>query len=207
MVPGVAEQIAGEMGRVLVELHENVSVGGAQVLHRQVSELTSLVVRTSSSVELVKCIFPRQGFPSHGGGLEKAFMVWADNDAKVEALLKINEYGHDFLRRPYLKSDGMPAQYSPDFLVKTSERIYVVETKAQSALSDANVQRKKKAALSWIHSINALDAEQRSSRLWFYALAGETSLRSYIKNGGTASDYLATAVLAEKAGDDFGALF
>lgn len=207
LVPGVAEEIAGELGRALVELQENVSLGGAEVLHRHVSELASIVVRTSSSVELVKCIFLRQGFPTIGGGLEKDFMVWADNDAKVEALLKVHEYGHDFLRRPYLKSDGMPAQYSPDFLVKTKERIYVVETKAQSGLADANVQRKKRSALSWIHSINALDAGQRSNRMWFYALAGETSLRSYINNGGTASDFLATAVLAEKAGDDFGALF
>lgn len=207
LVPGVAEEIAGEMGRALVELQENVSLGGAEVMHRSVSELESIVVRTGSSIEVTKCIFPRQPFPSHGGGLEKDFMAWADNDAKIEALLKINEYGHDFLRRPYLKSDGMPAQYSPDFLVRTAERIYLVETKAQSALSDANVQRKKRSAVSWVTSVNKLEPSQRSDRTWHYALAGESSLRSYINNGGTASDYLSTCILSEKVSDDLGVLF
>ena len=207
LVPGVAEEVAGEMGRVLVELQKNVSLGGAEVLHRSVAELESIVVRTSSSIEVTKCIFSRQPFPSHGGGLERDFMAWADNDAKIEALLKINEYGHDFLRRPYLKSDGMPAQYSPDFLVRTAERIYLVETKAQSALSDTNVQRKKRSAVSWVDSVNKLEASQRSDRTWHYALAGESALTSYRKNNGSASDFLATCVLAEKAGDDSGALF
>jgi len=207
LVPGVAEEIAGEMGRVLVALQENISMGGAEVLHRSVSELESIVVRTSSSIEVTKCIFPRQPFPSHGGGLERDFMAWADNDTKIEALLKINEYGHDFLRRPYLKSDGMPAQYSPDFLVRTADRVYLVETKAQSALSDANVQRKKRSAVSWVNSVNKLEPSQRSDRTWHYALAGESALTSYRKNNGSASDFLATCVLAEKAGDDLGALF
>jgi type III restriction enzyme len=182
-------------------------MGGAEVLHRSVSELESIVVRTSSSIEVTKCIFPRQPFPSHGGGLERDFMAWADNDTKIEALLKINEYGHDFLRRPYLKSDGMPAQYSPDFLVRTADRVYLVETKAQSALSDANVQRKKRSAVSWVNSVNKLEPSQRSDRTWHYALAGESALTSYRKNNGSASDFLATCVLAEKAGDDLGALF
>jgi type III restriction enzyme len=207
LVPGVAEEIAGEMGRVLVDLQENISIGGAEVLHRSVSELESIVVRTGSSIEVTKCIFPRQPFPSHGGGLERDFMAWADNDAKVEALLKINEYGHDFLRRPYLKSDGMPAQYSPDFLVRTADRIYLVETKAQSALSDTNVQRKKRSAVSWVTSVNQLEPSERSFRTWHYALAGESSLRSYIKNGGTASDYLSTCILSEQASDDLEVLF
>ncbi len=53
----------------------------------------------------------------------------------MKALAKIHEYQHTFLHRLYLKVDGMPGSYSPDFLVHTAEDIYVVETKAQRALS------------------------------------------------------------------------
>eukprot|EP00166_Cyanidium_caldarium_P005830 ctg_7393.g626 len=41
-----------------------------------------------------------------------------------------------------------PRSTHHDFLIRTPFTIYVVETKAQSALSDENVQRKQKAALA-----------------------------------------------------------
>lgn len=49
----------------------------------------------------------------------------------------------------------MPAYYSPDFIVRTAGFVFVVETKAQSALSDENVQYKQRAATSWTDQINA----------------------------------------------------
>lgn len=207
LVPGVAEEISGEIGRTLVELQENVTTGGAEVLYRYVSEVDSITVRKSSSVALTKCIFEKQPYPSQSGGLERDFMTWADNDSKIEAVLKIHEYKHDFLRRPYLKADGMPAQYSPDFLVRTSDRVFLVETKSQSGLADANVQRKKRSAVSWVKAINELNEEQRGGRTWFYALAGESAVRAYMTNGGNASDFLATAALVDNVSDEMGTLF
>jgi type III restriction enzyme len=207
LVPGVAEEISSEIGYALVAFQENISLGGAEVVFRSVSEVDSITIRHGSSVELEKCIFQRQPFPSLAGGLERDFMKWVDSDAKVEALLKIHEYKHDFLRRPYLKFDGMPAQYSPDFLVRTDASVYLVETKSQSSLSDINVQRKRKSALNWANSINALDAELRGGRAWSYVLAGEQNLRSYMDNGGSASDYLATTALVENVNEELGALF
>lgn len=207
LVPGVAEEISSEIGYALVAFQENVSLGGADVVFRKTSDIESITLRIGSSVRLDKCIFSRQAYPSHSGGLERDFMLWADKDANIEALLKIHEYKHDFLRRPYLKADGMPAQYSPDFLVRTESRVFLVETKAQAALSDVNVHRKKKSALNWVNSINALDESLRGGRTWNYVLAGETSLRAHMGNGGTASDYLAISSLVENVNEDFGALF
>jgi type III restriction enzyme len=207
LVPGVAEEISGEIGRTLVELQENVTTGGAEVLYRYASEVDSITVRASSSVTLTKCIFDKQPYPSNSGGLERDFMTWVDNDGKVEALLKIHEYKHDFLRRPYLKADGMPALYLPDFLVRTVDRVYLVETKSQSGLADANVQRKKRSAVSWVKAINELDEDQRGGRTWFYALAGESAVRAYMDNGGTASDFLATAALVDNVIEELGTLF
>ncbi|HZM56428.1 MAG TPA: TnsA endonuclease N-terminal domain-containing protein [Acidimicrobiales bacterium] len=94
------------------------------------------------------------------------FIDWLESDASVQAFAKIHEYRHEFLHRPYLKADGMPASYSPDFIVRTADKIFIVETKAQSALSDENVQRKQRAAISWVDQINTLDSEDRSEREW-----------------------------------------
>lgn len=91
----------------------------------------------------------------------------------------MHEYRHDFLRRPYLKADGMPAQYSPDFLVRTADGVYVVETKAQTMLSDENVKRKQRAAVAWCEQLNALDPEQRDNRDWSYVLLGDTIVREW----------------------------
>ena len=203
----VPEEICGEFGRVLVEIQENVPVSQAEVFFRKTSEVESIRVRTSSCVVVSKCIFPKLPYPTNGGGLERDFIEWADRDSDVIALLKIDEYKHGFLRRPYLKSDGMPAQYSPDFLVRSGNRVYLVETKSNSGLSDVNVQRKKRSALSWVNGINALEPEARNNETWHYVLAGESAVRNYIENGGTASEFLAMSVLVDTSAPGSDALF
>ena len=84
----------------------------------------------------------------------------------------------------------MPAQYSPDFLVRTGNDIYVVETKAQSALSDENVKRKQRAALAWCEQINELPESQRDGRDWHYVLLGEMIVRDWKKKNARASELL-----------------
>ena len=59
----------------------------------------------------------------------------------------------------------MPAHYSPDFIVRTKDDVYIVETKAQSAVSDETVQRKQRAALSWIDQLKRTRL-RRSRRAW-----------------------------------------
>ena len=195
LVDQVAQGIAGEFGRLLVEMQENVPIKSAEVVHRWISEVTEISVRTSSSVEVRKCIYEKLPIPSRSGGLERSFILWADADVKVEALIKLHEYKHAFMRRPYLKADGMPAQYSPDFLVKTSTTIYVVETKATSAMSDENVKRKQRSAIAWCEQINMVDAELRDNREWHYVLASESSVLTAVKNGASCLDYLEMARL------------
>lgn len=190
LLDDVAHSIAGTFATKLVELQDSQVVASAEVQHRSLSEVTTIPVRGSTAEEVNKCIYPKLPIPSHGGGLERRFIRWADKDSGIEALAKVHEYRHDFLRRPYLKADGMPAQYSPDFLIRTPFTIYVVETKAQSALSDENVQRKQKAALAWCEQINELPEEQRDGRNWAYVLLGESIVNEWHKKNATVTDLL-----------------
>ncbi len=195
LLDDVAQGIAGTFATKLVELQDSQVVASAEVQHRMLSEVSTIPVRSSTAVEVEKCIYPKLPIPSQGGGLERRFIRWADKDSAVEAFAKVHEYRHDFLRRPYLKADGMPAQYSPDFLVRTPESVFVVETKAQSALSDENVQRKQKAALAWCEQINELPEEDRDSRHWDYVLLGESIMIEWEKKNATATDLLDYAKL------------
>ncbi|MGX5717964.1 DEAD/DEAH box helicase family protein [Arthrobacter sp. MAHUQ-56] len=186
----ITNELAGNIASALVRSLTQEVVTIAEVNYRSLSEVPAISVRASSCVEVAKCIYPKLPVPTHGGGLERKFLEWANNDTYIEALCKISEYKHTFLQRPYLKADGMPARYSPDFLVRTEEMIYVVETKADSALSDINVQRKQAAAIAWCEQINDLEPSQRSHRRWAYVLVGEQAVAGSIAGNERASELL-----------------
>lgn len=190
LLDDIAHSIAGTFATKLVELQDSQVVASAEVQYRSLSEVTTIPVRGSTAEEVNKCIYPKLPIPSQGGGLERRFIRWADKDSGIEALAKVHEYRHDFLRRPYLKADGMPAQYSPDFLIRTPFTIYLVETKAQSALSDENVQRKQRAALAWCEQVNELPEEQRDGREWAYVLLGESIVNEWHKKNASVTDLL-----------------
>ncbi|MBO1765797.1 DEAD/DEAH box helicase family protein [Allobranchiibius sp. GilTou38] len=203
LLDDVAHDMAAVFATKLTELQANQQVAEAEVRHRRLSEVKTIPVRSTCAVEVTKCIYPKLPVPKVGGGLERRFIEWADSDTQIEALAKIHEYRHDFLRRPYLKADGMPAQYSPDFLVRTANEVYVVETKAQSALSDENVKRKQRAAVTWVEQINALDPSLRDDREWYYVLLGQTIVEDWQSKSARASELLEYAQLRRlNAGQD-----
>ena len=84
----------------------------------------------------------------------------------------------------------MLGRYSPDFIVRCGENVYLVETKAQRDVSNANVQRKLKAAALYCQRINSLSPDQRNNETWGYALVGESIVEQYIKASGSVSDVL-----------------
>ena len=84
----------------------------------------------------------------------------------------------------------MPGSYSPDFLVRTAEKVWIVETKAQKDLSSTNVKRKARSAKSWCDRINQLDPDQRSHREWKYVVLGQDAVESFRARGMKVSDLL-----------------
>lgn len=93
----------------LLESQEMHTTGHTEIRLRHLSEVPKLMVRESASVEVSKCIYNRLGWPSRNGGLEKAFIHWAQADTQVLAFCKISENRHTFARLRYVKDDGLPA--------------------------------------------------------------------------------------------------
>ena len=89
----------------------------------------------------------------------------------------------------------MPGMYSPDFLLRTDDRVYVIETKAQNQISNANVQRKRKAAKAWCDRINQLSSELRFNRTWGYVILGEEAVHLWRSRNARLSDLLTYAQL------------
>ena len=190
----VLDHLTKVFALALTEAARAEPVGQTDVRERRLSEVTRLLVRESASVEVSKCIYPRLPYPTHSGGLERRFIHWAQADAAVLAFCKLSETRHTFARLRYVREDGMGAFYSPDFLVRTAQAIYWVETKAQQQLRHPDVLRKQAAALAWCERVNALPPEMRSALPWHYVLLGEDTAQA----GQTRGERLAQVLEAER---------
>ncbi len=120
------------------------------------------VPRLSGSGRLI-CNFARR----------KTGMVPLPSHVPRHAAAKIIENRHTFVRFRYIREDGLPAQYIPDFFVRFGNDVYIVETKAQDQVSHNNVVRKQKSALRWVERINSLPLDKREGLTWHYAVLGD----------------------------------
>lgn len=193
----VIDHVVEKFACALMEAQEQTIVGESEVYYRSLSEVDSLVMRESFSLDAPKCIYSRLSYPSHSGGLEKAFIEASQKDSAVDAYCKINENRHTFMRLRYLKQDGLPAYYYPDFLVRVGSVVYMVETKAQAQVNHPNVQRKRQSALNWCVRINLLSEDLRENVTWQYVLLGETAFYNSRENNETLSALLNFARLVE----------
>ena len=191
----VVDHITKVFAVALLDAEQKHSTGQTEVHTRQLSEVPQLMVRETHSVPVSKCIYTRLGWPARNGGLEKTFIYWAQADAQVQAFCKISENRHTFARLRYVKDDGLPAFYSPDFLVRTADAIYLVETKAQQQTIHPNVQRKLKAAVGWCDRINALEPEHRNGLPWHYVLLAESVVHEWQAKGAHLAELLGFARL------------
>ena len=67
--------------------------------YRKLSDVVTIPVRASSVVEVNKRISGRLLILTKSRGLERFFIHWVAAASAVEALVKVHEYRHDFLRR------------------------------------------------------------------------------------------------------------
>ena len=201
----VTKHIINEMARAVCKMQDDLLTVDARVEHRYFSEVKALKMRESYSLPLQKTIYERTQYPSHGGGLEKAFAEFLDRDAEVERFLKISETQHSFASIYYIRADGLMSVYHPDFLVATVDRVYLVETKGNDKINDKNVRQKQAATIEWVRKINSLKPEERMNREWEYVLLSEDNFYGLSANGATITDIcnLNKVSLSQVTGDLF----
>ena len=184
----VTQHIIKVMSAELFHLQQQVQSTEAEVEQTWFSSVEKLPMREQFSQEYQKTIYTRTAFPSHGGGLEHAFMDYVDNDGDVERWIKISETRHRFATITYMRTDGLMATYHPDFIVETRDRLYLVETKGTDKVKDRNVQQKRRAATEWCEKINQLAERSRNGKAWEYILLGEDTFYGLSMNGATVTD-------------------
>ena len=204
----VTKHIINEMARAVCKMQDELLTVDARVEHRLFSEVKSLKMRESYSLPLQKTIYERTQYPSHSGGLEKAFAEFLDRDAEVERFLKISETQHSFASIYYIRADGLMSVYHPDFLVATNEKVYLIETKGNDKINDKNVRQKQAATIEWVRKINSLKPEERMNREWEYVLLSEDNFYGLSSNGATITDIcnLNKVSLSQVTGDLFSSI-
>ena len=187
---GIVEHIVKEASKAIYELQSNIDVSEAVIIKKYFSEVDTLKMRERYSIEVAKCIYERINYPSNKGELERQFIEFADTDTGVTAFLRINEYYHQFAHINYIRTDGILASYYPDFIVKTADKIYLVETKAQKDLKDRNVIQKELGALDWLKRTNELIPSDRMDAAWEYVLLGHNTFYSLREKGASISEMM-----------------
>lgn len=192
----VINHIASQLSILILETQEQTEVSNeAEVIFNALSSVDCIIVREKYSIEPVKCIYEMLPYPSNKGLYEKEFCEFADNDGGVDAFCKVIESKHTFLRFRYVREDGLPAIYIPDFLVRFGNDIYLVETKAQDQLTAENVKRKQRSACNWVDHINKLSNEKREGMTWHYAILGDETFYNSRNRQATLRDMLKFAEL------------
>lgn len=123
----------------------------------RLSNISRLMIRENYSIATPKCIYPIQAFSSVGGGFEKKFISDVlEPSVSVIAYSKLDrKHG---LIIPYRDEFGILREYWVDFLIKTSDRMFLVETKSDRDIDTPNVAIKARAAKRWCETASTVKA-------------------------------------------------
>jgi type III restriction enzyme len=131
------------------------------------------MLREKNSIETWKTIYPRQGFSAKGGGFEKNIMTnLLEQSSEVLAYAKPDK--RHLLLIPYQDEFGILREYEVDFIIKTHDKTYLMETKSDKDLYEQTVLLKAKAAHSWCLSASRVSpSEDAKPTNWEYLVLSE----------------------------------
>lgn len=146
----------------------------------RLSDVKKIYVRQSLSTPVERCIYPLSAYSRRGEGFEKRFMEETlDKSAEVEAFGKIQQRKH-LLNISYRDKDGIKRDYFPDFLIKTKDKMYVVETKAEDEMQKAEgneknlIVLKARAAVSWCKTASQVSLPDQPQEWEYFMLSEKT---------------------------------
>ena len=146
----------------------------------KLSDVKKIYVRESLSVPVERCIYPLSAYSRRGEGFEKKFMEETlDKSGEVEAFGKIQQRKHP-LNIYYRDKDGIKRDYFFDFIIKTKDKMYIVETKAEDEMQKAEgngknlIVLKARAAVSWCKTASQVSLPNQPQEWEYFMLSEKT---------------------------------
>lgn len=125
-----------------------------------------------------RCVFPAIFETAQGGGFERAFIEQVlERFGEVAAWFKPLERRHSLALR-YRTRFGELSRYWPDFVVRTGDTMWLVETKAARERDSQTIWDKTKAAMEWCRTASQVSPPDthpngivwRQPKAWKYAM-------------------------------------
>jgi len=171
--PDVFDHIVNAVRQEIIRLIEGYKYE-PKGIWATLSEVPRIMVRESKSVESNKSIYPRLGYQPKGGGFERDFMLNVLNaSSEVTAFCKLDR--RHKLKIQYRDETGILRTYEIDFIIKTVEKMYLLETKADKDINNPNVSVKARAAIAWADQASNVIPQQQYNQPqhWEYLILSE----------------------------------
>ncbi len=175
--PDVFDHIVNGLRQEIIRLIEGYKYEPKGVW-ATLSEVPRIMLRESKSVITDKSIYPRLPYQPKGGGFERDFMQNVLNlSCEVISYAKLDR--RHKLKIQYRDETGILRTYEIDFIVKTSEKMCLVETKAAKDIDNPNVAVKARAAIAWCDQASTVLPPDKYNQTqgWEYLLLSEALFR------------------------------
>ena len=143
---------------------------------RSLSDVPRLMMRQKNMVETRRCIYPHQAVQFRSGGFERKVIAKLLNPSpEVLAFAKLDRK-HDLII-PWRDDRGIQRKYEPDFLLKTAEKMYLLETKGDHLITDSATRLKAQAAKAWCDTASRVPPEKgiEQPQEWEYLVLKQSS--------------------------------
>jgi len=169
----VFDHIIETISRTIIKLIEGYKFEVKKGVWGKLSDVPRIMVRESKSVETERSIYPKNGYQPRGGGFERDFLQDVlNNSSDVLAFAKLDR--RHKLEITYRDETGILRKYEVDFIVKTPDKMYLVETKADKDIDNPNVAVKVQAATAWCEQASLVPPEgMEQPRGWEYLILSE----------------------------------
>ncbi len=171
--PDVFDHIVNSVRKEIIRLIEGYKYE-PKGIWSSLSEVPRIMVRESKSIETDKSIYPRLGYQPTGGGFERDFMLNVLNiSSEVIAFCKLDR--RHKLKIQYRDETGILRTYEIDFIIKTSDKMYLLETKASKDIDNPNTAVKARAAVAWCDQALIVSpcSDYKQPQAWEYLLLSE----------------------------------
>ncbi|PIS35945.1 MAG: hypothetical protein COT35_13770 [Nitrospirae bacterium CG08_land_8_20_14_0_20_52_24] len=175
----VFDHIVETISKAIVRLIEGYKFEVKKGIWGKLSDVPRIMIRESKSVVTERSIYPKNGYQPKGGGFERDYMREVLNDsADVLAFAKLDR--RHKLKIAYRDETGILRNYEIDFVIKTPEKMYLVETKADRDLSTPNVAVKVQAAIAWCEQASLVppSVDMKQPQDWEYLIISESLFKA-----------------------------
>lgn len=168
----------------------------------RLSDLPRRILRARHAVPVAKSVYAHAPCSALDSGLRRALLECAEADPAIDSHCLLDPRRHGIRFREAWLAHAPPAAAPdprgwPDALVRTADRIYLVELQPFCPTGPQPPGPAERALLRWLRQLDARPPDQRGHRRWLRAAVPAPLFWSWKRSGGALSALL--SMLADTA--------